>query len=110
MRLSFLVPGSVPAIKPAAEEPATDQMSTSSLGPPAKVVLALMVAPAAQAVTTQVIAPAKVVAPASKELPVPRPKARNSLWDSSYFLPSECHENPLNSLQQPLLSDYDNST
>ena len=103
-------------------EPSTDQMSTSSLDPPAKVVPALMIAPAAQAVTTQVIAPAKVVAPASKvlpvpqgtgtaskDLPVPRPKAR-SLWDSSYFLPSECHENPLNSLQQPLLSEYDKST
>ena len=103
-------------------EPSTDQISTSSLGPPAKVVPALMIAPAAQAVPTQVIAPAKVVAPASKDLPlpqvtgtaskdlpVPRPKAR-SLWDSSYFLPSECHENPLNSLQQPLLSEYDKST
>ena len=85
-------------------EPSTDQISTSSLGPPAKVVPALMIAPAAQAVPTQVIAPAKVVAPASKDLPVPRPKAR------SYFLPSECHENPLNSLQQPLLSEYDKST
>ena len=106
MRLYFLVPRSLPALEPCnATCYRPDVNNQQQLWPASQLCAsAQMIAPA-QAVPTQVIAPAQMIAPAkevasahhvaapakmtdtaSKDLPVPQPKA-HSRWDSSsYFL------------------------